>query len=131
MSRTAKHSALFRDSLGGITIRHFPSAEDAQKHNADRDLAEPAPVPSWPPMPAQQQVDTVIGQKRNTTIKAPAFAAALGVHTRTVRRAFLKGSLPGAVEHGERILVIPSHLLRLAQAYGLRGLERLAKAGRI
>ena len=123
-----KHSALFRDSLGGITIRHFPSAEDASHAAQGRELA---PAPSWPPMPAQQQVDTVIGQKRNTTIKAPAFAAALGVHTRTVRRAFLKGSLPGAVEHGERILVIPSHLLRLAQAYGLRGLERLAKAGRI
>lgn len=123
-----KHSALFRDTLGGITIRHFPTAADAEQHSMEREIA---PAPSWPPMPAQQQVDTVIGQKRSTTIKAPAFAAALGVHTRTVRRAFLKGSLPGAVEHGERILVIPSHLLRLAQAYGLRGLERLAKAGRI
>ena len=60
-----------------------------------------------------------------------AFAARLGIHPRTIRRQFQRGGLPGAVEHGERILLIPAHLVRLAETYGLRGVERLALAGLI
>ena len=114
-----KHSALFRDSLGGITIRHFPRADDASQAAQEREL------------PAAHEVEQVAGTRRKATLRSPEFARALGVSTRTVRRAFLDGDLPGAVEHGERHLVVPAYLLRIAQAYGLRGLRRLAKAGRI
>jgi transposase-like protein len=64
------------------------------------------------------------GEMRHTEL-----AAKLGIHPRTLRRQFARGGLPGAVEHGERILMVPTRLLRLARAYGLRGVERMANAG--
>lgn len=69
--------------------------------------------------------------RRGGEIRSPKFAARFGVCTRTIRKMYARGALPGAKEHGERILVIPAHLARVAEAYGLRGLERMAKAGLI
>jgi hypothetical protein len=64
-------------------------------------------------------------------IRSTVFADKLGVHPRTIRRAFEKNLLPGAKEHGERILEIPARLLRLAEAYGFQWVKRQAKAGRL
>ena len=33
------------------------------------------------------------------------------------------------VQHSTHILMVPAHLLRVAQAYGLAQVERMAKAG--
>jgi hypothetical protein len=64
-------------------------------------------------------------------MRSPQFARRLGVHPRTVRRCFARKGLPGAVEHGPRLLLIPVRLLRLAEAYGLRWVETEARAGRL
>lgn len=57
------------------------------------------------------------------------FARVLGIHPRSVRRAFVRGALPGALNHGERILVVPAFLLPLCASHGLRHMARLAQAG--
>ena len=59
------------------------------------------------------------------------FARGLGISPRTVRDVFKRGGLPGAVEHSAYILMVPTHLFRLAATYGLRHVERMAKAGLI
>jgi len=81
-----------------------------------------------PYMPTHADVTAVMTGSRGY-IRSPEMARRLGVSTRTMRRAFARGELPGAVEHGQRILMVPRHLLRLAEAYGLRGLARIIKAG--
>lgn len=78
--------------------------------------------------PSHKEVQLVIG-RRSGEMRHTAMARELGVHPRTIRRQFCRGGLPGAKEHGERILVVPTHLFRLAQAYGLRSVERMARAG--
>lgn len=80
--------------------------------------------------PDRAQVLAVAGRSSGT-IRSTVFAAKLGVHPRTIRRAYEKNGLPGAKEHGERILEIPTRLLRLAEAYGLRWVISEAMAGRL
>ena len=72
-----------------------------------------------------------IAGKRNGFMRQREFAERLGVHPRTIKRAYLRGALPGSIQHGPRILMIPTHLYRLSIAYGLHGVERMAKAGLI
>lgn len=79
-------------------------------------------------LPRLDEITAVAGPRKRM-MRHTAFARELGIHPRTERRAFNRGALPGAVEHGERILMVPAHLFRLACAYGLRGVERMAKAG--
>lgn len=79
-------------------------------------------------LPAVSELERVAGPAQGE-MRHTAMAAKLGVHPRTLRRQFLRGGLPGAKEHGERILVVPTRLFRLAQAYGLRGVERMATSG--
>ena len=81
-------------------------------------------------LPPAHQVQLVMGSGRGT-LRAGEFAARLGVCGRTVRRMYERGELPGALEHGPKILVIPTALLRLAQAYGLRRVALMARAGLI
>ena len=56
-------------------------------------------------------------------------ARQLGIHPKTIRRQYLRGGLPGAKEHGPRILMVPISLVRLAKIYGLRGVEQMARVG--
>jgi hypothetical protein len=124
-----KHAALFRDSLGGLTIRHFPSTEDAQKHNAGRELAPLAGyLVAGVPMPSAQQVAEISG-RGDTKIRSSEFAHRLGIHSQRIRDLHERCPLPGAIEHGPRTLMIPLRHLRLAHSYGLRGLERLIRTG--
>lgn len=109
--------ALVRDDNGGLVVRRFP-AEVAAEHNAARDVTLPDPV----------QVQSVAGLGRGE-IRHSKMAKALGVSTTMIRAQYRRGGLPGAKEHSANILVVPVRLLRLAEAYGLRGVERMAKAG--
>jgi hypothetical protein len=64
-------------------------------------------------------------------IRSTEMARLLGVHPRTIRRAYKRGALPGAKEHGPRILMIPHRLVIMACTYGLRVVEYRARAGMI
>lgn len=79
-------------------------------------------------LPRTSDIDAIAGP-RLRLMRSTEFARKLGISGRTVRRAYARGSLPGAVEHGPRLLMVPTHLLRLATAYGLRGVENMVKAG--
>jgi hypothetical protein len=111
-----KHSALFRDSLGGLTIRHFPSAEDAQKHHAARELAEPAPA---------------AGSCKGWT---PArLAKELGLSKRTINRRCEADLLPH-MDHGtpdSPRRIIPAAIVKLVRIYGLAGVARMRSAGQL
>lgn len=80
--------------------------------------------------PSRAEVLAVAG-KVNGTVRSTVMAERLGVHARTIRRCFQRGGLPGAKEHGERILEVPTRLLRLAEAYGLRRVEIMARNGQL
>lgn len=80
--------------------------------------------------PTVQQITAVMG-RQSGTMRHTEFARRLGLKPRQVRDIYKRGGLPGAKEHSAYILVIPIALLRLAEAYGLRGVERMAKAGLI
>lgn len=80
--------------------------------------------------PDARQIAAVMG-RRTGEISSTEVAKRIGVHPRTVRRAYKRGALPGAKEHGERILVIPMGVFRLIEAYGLHGVEKMAAAGLI
>lgn len=115
----ANHAALVRGDDGNLHVRQFPTAADASAASQHRELNPP-------------RLDVLmIAGKRSGSIRSPEFARRLGVHPRTIRRCFERGGLPGAKEHGQRILEIPLRLLRLAEAYGLRGVERMAKQGQL
>lgn len=113
------HGALVRGDDGNLHLRRFATAEQAAE--ASRHLQDPMPVPSL------DEVELVMGKRRGT-MRSTEMARRLQVHPRTIRRAYENGWLPGAKEHGPRILEVPVHLYRLAEAYGLRGLERMVKA---
>jgi len=81
-------------------------------------------------LPNPSEVARIAGSEKGE-IRHTVLAARLGVHPRTIRRQFARGGLPGAKEHGQRILIVPASLVRLAHAYGLRGVERMAAAGLI
>lgn len=80
--------------------------------------------------PTRADVFAVAG-RASGMVRSTEFAAHLGVHPRTIRRCYERQGLPGAKEHGPRILKIPARLLRLAEAYGLRWVESEARAGRL
>lgn len=132
------HRALFRDDRGNLQIRSFPTAAEAAAASSEsRDLVLPPPVPrtihalavmAAPVTPTVAQLDAIIARKGGN-IKHSDFARRLGIHPRTVKRQWLRGGLPGAVQHSTHILMVPAHLLRVAQAYGLAQVERMAKAG--
>ena len=115
---TGDHAALVCGDDGNLHIRRFPSAADAAAASCGRELPSPT------------EIDAVCG-KRSGMMRATAFAREMGVHPRTVRRQWARGGLPGCREDGPHLLKVPTHLLRLAHAYGLRGIERMARAGLI
>lgn len=78
--------------------------------------------------PSREELAAVV-TKRHAKIRHTEMAERLGVNSRLIRRAFMRGALPGAIEHSANIIMVPLHLLRLAEAYGLRQVERMAKAG--
>lgn len=127
-------AALFRDSLGGLTIRHFANAESASRVAETRELPMPVSVKGYlvagVPMPSAQQV-AEIGGRGDHKIRSSDFAQRLGIHSQRIRDLHARTPLPGAIEHGPRTLMIPLRYLRLAQSYGLRGLERLVQTGLI
>lgn len=112
------HSALVRGEDGNLHIRRFSSAKDAMVANRERDL------------PAPDQVAVVMG-RQGGRIRHTVFARKLGLTPRQIRNAYKDGGLPGAIEQTERILEVPVHLVRLAEAYGLKQVVRMAKAGLI
>lgn len=110
------HPAFVRGEDGMLHIRHFSSAADAAAAACGRELPTPA------------QIEAVSGRRAGWML-SPEFAKHLGVHPVTIRRQWARGGLPGCREDGPRLLRVPTRLLRLAHAYGLRGVERMAKAG--
>jgi len=102
-----------------LHMRHFRTADEASAAMATRRE-----------LPTPQEIDLVMG-RRGGEMRSARLAREIGVHPRTVRRQFERGGLPGAKEHGARILTIPMYLYRLITAYGMRGVERMAKAGLI
>jgi hypothetical protein len=119
----AGHAALVRGDDGNLHIRHFATAQDAAVASAGRELEPPSAV-----LPPTEQVQAVIG-RRSGEMRHTEFARTLGLTPRQVRDCWKRGGLPGAKEHSAYILVVPRYLLRLAQTYGLRQVERMAKAG--
>lgn len=111
------HSALVRGDDGGLHVRRFASGDDARAASAVRDIAP-------------EDIAAVAGNTRGL-VRASVFAQKVGVSPRTVRRMYARGALPGAREDGPRLLKVPAHLLRLAAAYGLRHVERMARAGKL
>lgn len=116
---TGKFSAFVRGDDGNLHIRHFDTAAEAAAVNSRHE-----------DLPSVEQIQIVCG-RRGGFIKSTVLARKIGVSGRTIRRAFDRGDLPGAKEHGERILLVPEHVHRLIIAYGLRGVGRMAKAGLI
>lgn len=128
------HRALFRDDRGNLQIRSFATAAEAAAVSCDRELPATVPPPArttpTPGTPAPALIAAVMA-RRGGEIRHTEFARRLGIHPRTVKRLWLRGGLPGAKQHSERILVVPVHLLRLAETFGLRQVEVMAKAGTI
>lgn len=80
------------------------------------------------PFPSREDALRAMGQ-RGGEMRHTAVAKRLGVSTRILRASYRRGGLPGAKEHSPYILMIPVKLVRLAEAYGLSVVERMAKAG--
>lgn len=123
MSVATNWCALVRNDKGGLEPRRFASAAEAATVSLDRGVAVP------PPLPRSAELAAVAGWKDPARLDHRVFAKRLGVPPNTVRAAFKKGGLPGAVQHTERIIFIPAHLLRLAQTYGLMRVKQMAAAG--
>lgn len=106
---SGNHSALVRGDDGNLHIRHFPTAADAARVAAEREIA---------------------GRSIKGGLLSFKLARDLGVHPKTIRRRWERGELPG-VEHGERTLVIPHEACRLVKIYGLVGYARMRAAGKL
>ncbi|PAW75141.1 MAG: hypothetical protein B9S38_02325 [Verrucomicrobiia bacterium Tous-C4TDCM] len=102
------HAALTRTDTGGLDLRWFPTAAAAAEVAKDREIA--------PPKPAR---GILVGK----------LAQELGLHPRTVRRAWQNGQIPG-VELSARRLLIPRDACNLIKTYGLGGYIRRIAAGR-
>lgn len=111
-------AALVRGDDGNFHVRHFATPADATAASLDRELR----------VPPADEIRMVMGRKGGA-LSPREFADRIGVSARTVRRAYADGGLPGAKEHGPKLLKIPASTLRLAEAYGLRQLVRMTKAG--
>jgi hypothetical protein len=135
------HYAFITDGRGNLQLRRFATAADAAAVSATRELPAPTSTvrmidrtgrPAAPlvpgTIPAPEQIAAVTGQ-RGGHMRHTEFARRLGIHPRTLKRQWLRGGLPGAKQHSVNILVVPIRLLRLAEAYGLRQVERMAQAG--
>ena len=135
------HHAFITDDRGVLQLRRFATAADAAAVSATRELPTPTTTvrmidrtrrPAAPlvpgTIPAPEQIAAVAGQ-RGGEMRHTEFARRLGIHPRTLKRQWERGGLPGAKQHTRNILVVPVRLLRLAEAYGLRQVERMAQAG--
>ena len=110
-----------------VAPRDVPAAELARSRHRARALSQPvAHVPT--PLPSPSRIIAVGGATCHV-MRHTAMARRLGIHPKTIRRQFARGCLPGTVEHGPRLLMVPMHLIRLAEKYGLRGVEQMARAG--
>jgi hypothetical protein len=112
---SAKHPALVRNDNGGLEIRHFENAKDAARAAA---LLE---------HPTIKVEIARSGAVRPLHYKK--FAERIGAPSRVVRAAFKRGALPGAIQHSDRIILVPAALVKPATIYGLMGMERRIKAG--
>ena len=107
---TSRYAALMRGDDGNLHIRRYRSAQEAAAVAALRELPE-----------AREDLKG---------IKSHAFARQLGVHPKTIRRMWSRGDLPGIL-HGPRTLLIPRLICRLARTYGLIGVARMIRQGRL
>jgi hypothetical protein len=126
------------------TFSQFTGRRISPRRVAPRDVPAATSVPSrprcrdWIP-PVTQAPAALPSPHRIAEVGGPTchdmrhtvMARRLGIHPKTIRRQFARGGLPGAKEHGPRILMVPTSLVRLAETYGLRGVERMARAGLI
>lgn len=113
-----KPAALFRNDRGGLEIRHYATPAQAAAVAAGREL------------PQQETVQEIAGHAKGR-ISHFVFARKLGIPPKIVRSQFKRGGLPGAVQHSSHWIMVPTSLLRLAEAYGLKQVERMAAAGLI
>lgn len=104
-------AALTRTDMGGLAIRHFPTAADAARVAAEREIA-------------------TTGRGSGRGVKSFELARKLGVHPKTIRRRWEAGDLPG-IEQGDRTLIIPHEAVRLVSIYGLLGYARMKRAGKL
>lgn len=98
-----QHAALTRNDRGGLELRWFPTATDATEVAKKRELPTPA--------------------RRPRGLLSTRLAEDLGLHPKTVRRAWLEGKIPG-VELSPRRLLIPTETCDLIKSYGLGGYIR-------
>jgi transposase-like protein len=135
------HYAFITDDRGVLQMRRFATAADAAAVSATREppsptttvrmidrTRRPAALVTPGTLPDAEQIQAVAGQ-RTGDMRHTEFARRIGIAPRTLKRQWLRGGLPGAKQHTKNILVVPVRLLRLAEAYGLRQVERMAQAG--
>ena len=135
------HYAFITDDRGVLQMRRFTTAADAAAVSATREppsptttvrmidrTRRPAALVTPGTLPDAEQIQAVAGQ-RTGDMRHTEFARRIGIAPRTLKRQWLRGGLPGAKQHTKNILVVPVRLLRLAEAYGLRQVERMAQAG--
>ena len=138
------HYAFITDDRGIMQMRRFATAADAAAVSATRELPSPTTAVRMTDrtrrptaltalvmpgtLPDAAQIEAVAGQ-RTGDMRHTEFARRIGIAPRTLKRQWLRGGLPGAKQHTKNILVVPVRLLRLAEAYGLRQVERMAQAG--
>lgn len=80
-------------------------------------------------LPPYVEIDAVAGRRQRGMIRHTEFAEIIGIRSQIVRRCFLRGGLPGAVQHSANIIMVPQYLVRLTVTYGLLQVERMAKTG--
>jgi hypothetical protein len=116
MTKNKNHPALVRNDKGNLDVRYFDNATDAARAAAHLEAPE-----------VLVEVQRASGPTRPLHYKK--FAERIGAPSRVVRAAFKRGALPGAIQHSDRIILVPAALVKPATIYGLMGMERRIKAG--
>lgn len=107
MSTLRKYAALMRGPDGGLMVGKFSTAAEAAGVAAEREVG-----------------------RGGRGIHSAELARRIGVHPRTVLRAWQDGKLPGA-RQGARKLMIPHHVARLVERYGLLGVAGMVARGQL
>jgi hypothetical protein len=119
LAKDPRFPALVRNDSGGLEVRYFATAAEAMAVSHEREVASGTGGDT-------QALERGV---RPRMIDHRTFAKRIGAPSQLVKAVFRRGGLPGAIEHSPRLLLVPAGLVDQALTYGLRGLERRAKAG--
>lgn len=111
------HAALVRGEDGGLAVRRFARAEDAQAHSDQREVAPERPATRY------AKADWTTGD----------LAKLLGVSQRTIIRRCELDLLP-FVDHGTATQPrrrFTAETIRLIRRHGLGGVARMRQAGQL